>query len=171
MERNNTDVIIDDKVYTISTDQDPAYVRQLAAYINEKLDMLHRSHEYSKQPYGVRHMLVLMNIADDYYQMKQQAETAQSLYKQQEAEFYNMKREMVNMQLAMERMKQEMQRKQESTPAVCPYLQSLAAKEQSGAEAAAVREEAAAAKEEAACRPEEKRRPPYELFARNGNRK
>ena len=34
MERNSTDVIIEDKVYKISTDQDASYVRELAEYIN-----------------------------------------------------------------------------------------------------------------------------------------
>ena len=37
MERNSTDVIIEDKVYKISTDQDASYVRELAEYINEKM--------------------------------------------------------------------------------------------------------------------------------------
>ena len=44
MERNSTDVIIEDKVYKISTDQDASYVRELAEYINEKISYFrHRS--------------------------------------------------------------------------------------------------------------------------------
>ena len=42
MEKNSTDVIIEDKVYKISTDQDASYVRELAEYINEKMELLHR---------------------------------------------------------------------------------------------------------------------------------
>ena len=42
-----------------------------------------------------------MNMADDYCRMKQQAEEATRKYEQQEAEFYNMKREMVNMQMTI----------------------------------------------------------------------
>lgn len=124
MERNSTDVIIEDKVYTISTDQDASYVRQLAEYINEKMELLHRQSEYSKQPNGVRQMLVLMHMADDYCRMKKQADEATQKYEKQEAEFYNMKREMVNMQLAMANMKKQLQEK-EQAHAVCPYLQSL----------------------------------------------
>ena len=47
MERNSTDVIIEDKVYKISTDQDASYVRELAEYINEKMELLHRQSAYS----------------------------------------------------------------------------------------------------------------------------
>ena len=111
MERNSTDVIIEDKVYKISTDQDASYVRELAEYINEKMELLHRQSAYSKQANAFRQIILLMNMADDYCRMKQQAEEATRKYEQQEAEFYNMKREMVNMQM---------------TQAVCPYLQSLA---------------------------------------------
>ena len=101
MERNSTDVIIEDKVYKISTDQDASYVRELAEYINEKMELLHRQSAYSKQANAFRQIILLMNMADDYCRMKQQAEEATRKYEQQEAEFYNMKREMVNMQMTI----------------------------------------------------------------------
>ena len=44
MERNSTDVIIEDKVYKISTDQDASYVRELAEYINEKMEREKSTH-------------------------------------------------------------------------------------------------------------------------------
>lgn len=125
MERNSTDVIIEDKVYKISTDQDASYVRELAEYINEKMELLHRQSAYSKQANAFRQIILLMNMADDYCHMKQQAEEATRKYEQQEAEFYNMKREMVNMQMTIASLKKQLQEKPK-TQAVCPYLQSLA---------------------------------------------
>ena len=76
MEKNSTDVIIEDKVYKISTDQDASYVRELAEYINEKMELLHRQSAYSKQANAFRQIILLMNMADDYCRMKQQAEEA-----------------------------------------------------------------------------------------------
>ena len=105
MERNSTDVIIEDKVYKISTDQDASYVRELAEYINEKMELLHRQSAYSKQANAFRQIILLMNMPD--------------------AEFYNMKREMVNMQMTIASLKKQLQEKPK-TQAVCPYLQSLA---------------------------------------------
>lgn len=122
MERNSTDVIIEDKVYKISTDQDASYVRELAEYINEKMELLHRQSAYSKQANAFRQIILLMNMADDYCRMKQQAEEATRKYEQQEAEFYNMKREMVNMQMTIASLKKQLQEKPK-TQAVCPYLQ------------------------------------------------
>ena len=164
MERNSTDAIIEDKMYTISTDQDASYVRQLAEYINEKMELLHRQSEYSKQPNAVRQMLVLMHMADDYCRMKKQADEATQKYEKQEAEFYNMKREMVNMQLAMANMKKQLQEKEQSH-AVCPYLQSL---EKQSLEACEAHKESVTEKTgEPESEPvsAKKPRPPYETFA------
>lgn len=143
MERNSTDVIIEDKVYKISTDQDASYVRELAEYINEKMELLHRQSAYSKQANAFRQIILLMNMADDYCRMKQQAE---------EAEFYNMKREMVNMQMTIASLKKQLQEKPK-TQAVCPYLQSLAK------EAEAKNTQTAQASQE------KKQYPPYGSFA------
>lgn len=178
MERNNTDVIIDDKVYTISTDQDASYVRKLADYINEKMELLHRKPEYNKQPNGVRQMLVLMNMADDYCRMKEQANEAKTRYERQEAEFYNMKREMVNMQMAMANMKMQLQEQEnaQAKEVVCPYLQSLIKTDniymddkiqKAEAENEVKKNEEKNEPDSKALTEEKKKRPPYEAFTKN----
>ena len=88
MERNSTDVIIEDKVYKISTDQDASYVRELAEYINEKMELLHRQSAYSKQANAFRQIILLMNMADDYCHMKQQANNTQTAQASQEKQQY-----------------------------------------------------------------------------------
>ena len=149
MERNSTDVIIEDKVYKISTDQDASYVRELAEYINEKMELLHRQSAYSKQANAFRQIILLMNMADDYCHMKQQAEEATRKYEQQEAEFYNMKREMVNMQMTIASLKKQLQEK----PKTQAYLQSLA------------KETEAKNTQTAQASQEKKQYPPYGSFA------
>lgn len=69
------------------------------------MELLHRQSAYSKQANAFRQIILLMNMADDYCRMKQQAEEATRKYEQQEAEFYNMKREMVNMQMTIASLK------------------------------------------------------------------
>ncbi len=105
MEKNYTDVVIDNKVYTVGCDQDSAYMQQLAAYVNGILEMLRSQPGFNKQPYGSRQALILMNMADDYLRMKKSAEIIEKKYQEQTAEFYNMKREMVNMRLQMDQIR------------------------------------------------------------------
>ena len=66
MEKNSTDVIIEDKVYKISTDQDASYVRELAEYINEKMELLHRQSAYSKQANAFRQISALSTCWQKY---------------------------------------------------------------------------------------------------------
>ncbi len=105
MEKHYTDVVIDNKVYTVGCDQDSAYMQQLAAYVNEKLNSLRSQTGFNKQPYGSRQAMILMNIADDYLRMKMKLEDTERKYQEQTAEFYNMKREMVNMKLQMDQVR------------------------------------------------------------------
>lgn len=126
MDRTKTDVIIDEKVYSISSEQDAAYMRQLAAYVNEKLDQIRNQKGYSRQPYGIKQAMLLMNFADDYFKIKQQAEEAKRLYEEQENAFYNMKREMVSMQLELEQIKSRQSNGDSAEGSIlCPYLKSL----------------------------------------------
>ena len=108
----------------------------------------------SKQANAFRQIILLMNMADDYCRMKQQAEEATKKYEQQEAEFYNMKREMVNMQMTIASLKKQLQEKPQ-TQAVCPYLQSLA------------KEAEAKNTQTAQTSQEKKQYPPYGSFANN----
>jgi len=105
MEKNYTDVVIDNKVYTVGCDQDSTYMQQLATYVNDKLDTLRSQPGFNKQPYGSRQVMILMNVADDYLRMKMKAEAVEKKYQEQTAEFYNMKREMVNMKLQMDQIR------------------------------------------------------------------
>ena len=105
MGKNYTDVVIDDKVYTVGCDQGGEYMQRLAAYVNEKLASLRSQPGFNKQPYGTRQMLILMNIADDYLQMKVHAEEMEKKYADQEAEFYRLKREMVNRKLELDQLR------------------------------------------------------------------
>lgn len=104
MGKNYTDVVIDDKVYTVGCEEDSAYMSELAAYLNKKLAELRAQSGFNKQPYGSRQVLIMMNLADDYLKMKKKAEATEREYLEQETEFYNMKREMVNMRLQMDKL-------------------------------------------------------------------
>ena len=105
MEKNYTDVVIDDKVYTVGCDRDSAYMQEVAAYVNEKLQSMRSQSGFNKQPYGSRQIMILMNMADDYMRMKLAADEMKTRYQEQENEFYNMKRELVSMKMQMDQIR------------------------------------------------------------------
>lgn len=102
MAKKYTDVVIDDKVYSVGGDEDSAYMLRLADYVNSRLNVLRSDPGYSKQPYGARQAMILINFADDYLKMKEKEEDFEKKYTEQEKNYYQLKREMVNLQLKME---------------------------------------------------------------------
>ena len=102
MDKKYTDVVIDDKVYTVGGEDDSAYMQELAEYINQKLGELRADSGFNKQPYGSRQAMILINFADDYCRMKRKEQELEDKYAAQEKDYYQLKREMVNLQLRME---------------------------------------------------------------------
>ena len=129
MEKNNTEVSIDGKVFTVSGGDNPAYVHELTDYINRKLDRMKSDPDYSRQPYGVRQLLVLLDFAEDYFRQKKETEAANERFAAKEAEFYDLRREMVSLQMEMEELKAREKQREEAAAKVdaslCPYLQNL----------------------------------------------
>ena len=68
--KNNVQVIIDGKVYTLSGYEDEDYLNKVAMYINNKLTELKATDSFKRLNKEVQNTLVYLNIADDYYKVK-----------------------------------------------------------------------------------------------------
>lgn len=107
-DKNYVDVLIGGKIYTLGGIADDSYLQQVAAYINNKIKVLETQTGYHKQQADMKQMMVMLNLADDYFAMKKEAEEAQSKYDGQETEFYTMKRELVDMRMKVEALEKEL---------------------------------------------------------------
>ena len=129
MEKINTEIIIDGKTFTVSGGEDPAHVRELTEYINRKLERLKNDPDYSRQPYGVRQLLVMVDFAEDYFREREKTKEADERFAAKEAEFYDLRREMVSLQMEMDELKAREKQREEAAARVdaslCPYLQNL----------------------------------------------
>ena len=72
--KNNTEVIIDGKVYTLSGYESQEYLQKVATYINDKIAEFKMLDEYKRIPSDMRSTLLALNIADDYFKAKNQVE-------------------------------------------------------------------------------------------------
>lgn len=64
--KNNTEVILGGKVFTLSGYESEEYLQKVAAYINNKLAEFNKDESYRRQSAEVRANLMYLNIADDY---------------------------------------------------------------------------------------------------------
>ena len=107
--KNNVQVVIDGKVYTLSGYEDPEYLNKVAAYINAKLSEMRMTEGYKRQNREVQNILMYLNVADDYYKAKKNADAASLELEDRNKEVSNLKHELVGLKLRMEEEEKELE--------------------------------------------------------------
>ena len=110
--KTDTEVIIGGRVLTLSGYESEEYLQKVASYINNKLTEYNRVDSFRRQPAEMQHILLELNIADDYFKAKKQAEIFEQDLQQKDQEMYELKHELISL-----RMKLEEAEKQKNVPA------------------------------------------------------
>ena len=100
--KNNTDVILGGKVFTLSGYESEEYLQKVAAYINNKLNEFGREDSFRRQSVEVRTNLIYLNIADDYFKAKRLGDELQNDVDTKDKEIYNLKHELIAAQIKAE---------------------------------------------------------------------
>ena len=100
--KNNTEVIIDGKVYTLSGYESQEYLQKVATYINDKIAEFKMLDEYKRIPSDMRSTLLALNIADDYFKAKSQVEKLEQDLEVKDREIYDLKHELISNQIRIE---------------------------------------------------------------------
>ena len=72
--KNTIKVLIGGKIITLSGYESEEYLQSVASYMNHKLAQLSELPGYNRQPVETKNTLLSLNIADDYFKAKHQAE-------------------------------------------------------------------------------------------------
>ena len=72
--KNTAQVVIDGKIITLGGYESEEYFQKVAAYMNNKISELSQMPGYSRQAMETKHTLLSLNITDDYFKAKKQAE-------------------------------------------------------------------------------------------------
>lgn len=67
--KNDSKVLIDGKIYTISGYESEEYIQKVALYINKKMEEVRLSDNGKRLNTRLQSILTLINIADDYYKL------------------------------------------------------------------------------------------------------
>ena len=89
--KNTTQVLIGGKIVTLSGYESEEYLQKVANYMNNKLTELGQIPGYNRQTLETRHTLLSLNIADDYFKAKRQAEMYEEELEAKDMEVYDMK--------------------------------------------------------------------------------
>lgn len=100
--KTNVDVIIGGKVYTLSGYESEAYLQKVASYINNKINEFDELDHYRRLTADMKATLLALNIADDYFRAKNQAEKLEEDLIARNKEIYDLKHELISGQIKLE---------------------------------------------------------------------
>lgn len=93
--KNYIDVIIDGKIYNIGGFESEAYLQKVATYINNMILDFKQNESYRLQSMDMQRILLEINIANDYFKAKKQADLLESDLELKEKEVYDLKHELI----------------------------------------------------------------------------
>ncbi len=105
--RTETEVIINGKQYSIIGYESEEYLQRVASYINSKYAEMRSQKWYKDMNPDMRAVFMQINIADDYFKLKQQFSDLTDETEDRDNEIYKLKHDLIAAQGEM----QELQRK------------------------------------------------------------
>lgn len=105
--KNNTEVILDGKIYTLSGYESEDYLQKVASYINNKINEFKETENYSRLSSDMQKALLELNIADDYFKAKKQADSLENEIELKDKQLYDLKHEVIGLQIKLETAEKE----------------------------------------------------------------
>jgi cell division protein ZapA len=105
-----TEVLIGGKVYTLGGFEGEEYLQKVSSYLNHKLNECANSEGYRKQSSDTRNILLAINIANDYFKARKQADSLENDIEMKDKEMYDLKHELISAQIRLENSEKELEK-------------------------------------------------------------
>ncbi|MCR4716349.1 MAG: cell division protein ZapA [Lachnospiraceae bacterium] len=93
--KKDVQVIIDDKVITLSADESVEYMQKVALYINNKKAEMRMGEFYNRLSEDQKSLSLTLNIADDYFKAKDKVDKLEEEIKKLEKQNYDIQHEQI----------------------------------------------------------------------------
>jgi len=100
--RQFTEILIGGNLYRLSGVENEEYMQQVAIYLNGKLSELKRTEGFTRLPADYQSVMVQLNLADDYFKVKEQLAQLKTELEDREKELYQVKHDLITTQLKMD---------------------------------------------------------------------
>ena len=111
--KNTTQVLIGGKIITLSGYESEEYLQKVASYMNNKMTELGQLPGYTRQSVETKHTLLSLNVADDYFKAKRQAEIFEEDLEAKDREMYDLKHDLITSQVQLENARKDVALKNE----------------------------------------------------------
>ena len=99
---HDTEVIINNKRYTLSGYESEEYLQKVASYINNKHNEFRNRDAYKFLDSELRNILIQINIADDYYKAKDRIKEIEADNESRGKEIFDLKHELISAQTKLD---------------------------------------------------------------------
>ncbi len=106
---HDIEVIINNKRYVLSGYESEEYLQKIASYINSKHNEFKNRDAYKFIDADLRHILIQINIADDYYKTREKLSEAEKDIEAKSNEIFSYKHEMISLQTRIDSDQKEME--------------------------------------------------------------
>ena len=113
--RNQVQVIIGGKIYSLYGYESEEYLQKVAAYLNRKIQECRETDSYKKLSSEMRSIMLDLNIADDYFKIRSRIDALEADISGREKELYELKQELITTQVRLESAEQEIASLREKT--------------------------------------------------------
>lgn len=102
-QKNDTEVLIDGRKYTICGFESAEYLQQVAGYINRKFAEFKKKDYYSRLDLDLRNVLLAINIADDYFKTRKKMQEYKSEVENRDKLILDMKHEIIQLKTRLKK--------------------------------------------------------------------
>lgn len=101
MQKENVEVVIMGKVYTISGQENKEYLQRVASYLDRKIREISEAQDFNRLSHDYRQLLIHLNLVDDYFKAQDWAERLEQDKEKSQKEIYNLKQRIVDLEMSL----------------------------------------------------------------------
>lgn len=110
MNKNDVEVIINNKRYVLCGYESDEYLQKVATYLNGKYAEFKVQENFNKLEPEMKNILMQINVADDYFKAQKQVSDLEEDAQRKDNEIFDMKHEVIAYQTKMEALQKQIER-------------------------------------------------------------
>ena len=108
--KNDVEVIINGKQYTLSGYESSEYLQKIANHINDKIAEFKEQDGYLRLDTEMKNILLAINLSDEYYKALKDSNDIKKENEETEKEIFDIKHEMLTMQSELDKANEQIKK-------------------------------------------------------------
>ena len=108
--KNDVEVIINGKQYTLSGYESSEYLQKIANHINDKIAEIKEQDGYLRLDTEMKNILLAINLSDEYYKALKDSNDIKKENEEMEKEIFDIKHEMLTMQSELDKANEQIKK-------------------------------------------------------------